>query len=759
MTMLIIQGSLVGHSWLLMWRVLRNFSKKPLKIGGYYGSGRRGGEVAQFLVALAERPAPNTYPRRFISFCRVGTGLSDDELDTVVTKLKPYFRKYEYPKRAPPGFYEVTNNSKERPDVWIESPEKSIILSITSDIRTIRSEVFAAPYSLRFPRIDRVRYDKPWHECLDVQSFVELVHSSNGTTQKEKDYGAPLDYKPKRAKSSKLGDRKNVSVVPFHFIQTDVSNIKGETLIFSNMVFYFVNVPPTLSLDSLHKMVVENGGTFSMNLNKSVTHCVAAENRGIKYQAAKLRGDVIHYSWVLDCCSQKKLLHLQPRYFLNLSDSSKTKLQEEVDEFSDSFYWDLDLADLRQLLSNIHRLEDPTTVEYYRKKYCPEDKWSCFHGCCIYFYPLTESLKPDGEVLLELALRRMKLEVSFGGGKVCNNLVNATHLVILSVPGTDMNFDSLIKGYSSLFVLLHTEEFASSLYSFTTTEKYLFGNKKLHVVGSQWLEDCLKSERKLEEDTYSLKPSGIEESDSELCKRDLDMKEVSSELEILESQNIPSSLGREGKQRGSKVASESSRLLSLPKREGIRKRGRPAGGSTKKGKMIVTPARRTRARVGKMPSKIYENESDRSDTSSEKEIEEDTEMNEENHGMVGTEKLQTLKTEVLEESEPSHRGKATEQQVVEDVRKVDKSVQAPDIEMVETNYGQDSEKPETLEVMVDPVQAMLLDMIPSLGAKKVETTSDPIREDEKPSADACAGPTKKKKVSYKDVASELLKDW
>lgn len=53
----------------------------------------------------------------------------------------------------------------------------------------------------------------------------------------------------------------------------------------------------------------------------------------------------------------------------------------------------------------------------------------------------------------------MKLEVSFGGGKVCNNLVNATHLVILSVSGTDVKFDSLIKRYSSLSVLLHTEEF------------------------------------------------------------------------------------------------------------------------------------------------------------------------------------------------------------------------------------------------------------------------------------------------------------
>ncbi|KAF6153061.1 hypothetical protein GIB67_034783 [Kingdonia uniflora] len=90
---------------------------------------------------------------RFISFCRVGTGLSDDELDALVTKLRPYFRKNEYPKKTP-SYYEVTNCSKEMPDVWIESPKKSIILSITSDIRTIRSEVFAAPYSLRFPRID-----------------------------------------------------------------------------------------------------------------------------------------------------------------------------------------------------------------------------------------------------------------------------------------------------------------------------------------------------------------------------------------------------------------------------------------------------------------------------------------------------------------------------------------------------------------------------------------------------------------------------
>lgn len=37
---------------------------------------------------------------------------------------------------------------------------------------------------------------------------------------------------------------------------------------------------------------------------------------GIKYQAAVHHGDVIHYSWVLDCCKQKRLLHLQPKLVL-----------------------------------------------------------------------------------------------------------------------------------------------------------------------------------------------------------------------------------------------------------------------------------------------------------------------------------------------------------------------------------------------------------------------------------------------------------
>ncbi|TYH36365.1 hypothetical protein ES332_D13G259100v1 [Gossypium tomentosum] len=729
-----------------------------LIIGGYYGSGRRGGEVAQFLVGLADRPDPNAYPRRFISFCRVGTGLTDDDLETVAKKLKPYFRKYEYPKKMQPSFYQVTNHSKERPDVWIESPEKSIILSITSDIRTIRSEVFAATYSLRFPRIDRVRYDKPWHECLGVQSFVELVHSSNGTTQKGTEQENQPDSKTKHKAHARKADKKNVSIVPSHFIRTDTSSVKGETLIFSNLMFYFVNVPPTYSLDSFHKMVVEHGGRFSMNLNNSVTHCVAAESKGIKYQAAKLHGDIIHYSWALDCCSQKKLIPLQPKYFLFLSESSKMKLQQEVDQYFDPYYWDLDLVDVKRLLNNIQRSENSKTIDYYRAKYCPNDKWSLFHGCSVYFYSSAESLKADWQVLLNLALRRLKHEILMGGGKISENLSNATHLVVLSVPGLDMDFDSFIKSCSF-------------------EEKNLVWKKGLHVVRSQWLENCLEQGQKLREDQYSLKPNDFEETNFVESKLDQNLEKSKPDFNGVQNKGTCTSPESKTKQRGGKDHPEKS-ISSVTPSHGNRKR-RPASKNTKKGKTVVTRAQRVPRRRGKMSVKINEDGSEESgsDDKTNEEIKKGEGYNTECYRMAGRENFEFHQNQAAEENASINWPNKAHDTVMCETNNDqpgNKAEKFDHMELDEGNYGHEISNSEKLEVMVDPVRAMLLDMIPSLGIKHVKTTNSVVQnekphmdndadirvvEDEKLDADFIPQPQKKKKVSYKDVAGELLKDW
>lgn len=68
-------------------------------------------------------------------------------------------------------------------------------------------------------------------------AFIELVQSGNGTTQRNTEYGSNKDSKPKRMKSSTRGEKKNMSIVPSHLSQTDVSSVTGGSLMFSNMMF------------------------------------------------------------------------------------------------------------------------------------------------------------------------------------------------------------------------------------------------------------------------------------------------------------------------------------------------------------------------------------------------------------------------------------------------------------------------------------------------------------------------------------------
>ncbi|XP_057549954.1 DNA ligase 4 [Amaranthus tricolor] len=733
-----------------------------LIIGGYYGSGRKGGEVAQFLVGLAEKAAPGAYPRRFVSFCRVGTGLSDDELDELVTKLKPYLRKYEYPKMSPPSFYQVTNHFKERPDVWVESPEKSVIVSITSDIRTISSEVFAAPYSLRFPRIDRLRYDKPWHECLDVQSFIKLVQLSNGTTQRgggANNDGLSAD-KPKRRRAAKNGAKKKLNLtVPSHFTQTDVSSVKGESRIFANMVFHFVNLSSSHSLDSMHKLVVENGGTFSMNLNDTVTHSIGGESRGIKFEAAKRRGcDVIHHSWVLNCCSQKQLLPLRPQDFVFLSDSTKKKLQEEVDELSDSYFWDVNVTELKQIFCNVSRSENTKAVDYYKKKYCPREEWVRFHGCCVYFHLFAMSHFPEWDIFLKVSMRRMKVEVSLGGGKVSDNPSQATHVVVMSVPGPERPE--------------HELKFETLLQSFPEDQKHLLRKKRLHVVRSHWLVDCCKEKRKLSEELYNLRPTALEEesaSEEEKGENDDEYEKHPSPAYEVKPKKID------------------SKTIASRIREPKRKRGRQTETSTRKRKIIVSkPPRQKRARVGSRPAKLQDFTVDDEPSEQETDVAEaspELEMHDHDFQDVAFDDKsseQGTNTVVKTDSEPEDSGSARRNHVLEKIKENRIEEHNPDFDTtgsrclenfstvgcITPEKDEDNSTLRNSEVMDSPAEAMSLDKNPNrqdlseasnavFNYKNLPSSQSLEESSVKPLK---GEPVKKKKVSYKELVMQLLKD-
>lgn len=230
-----------------------------------------------------------------------------------------------------------------------------------------------------------------------------------------------------------------------------------------------------------------------------------------------------------------------------------------------------------------------------------------------------------------------------------------------------------------------------------------------------------------------------------------------------------------------KATSEKPRIVSLPNREGKRKRGRPSGMSTKKGKSVVNQSRRTRPlRVGNKAAKIYENESEKSASSDDKEVFEAS-------GIINCGNYEMLKNKVKScLNQPRRTGASSEDQTMKKVSEASGANHGPSesANLFIPDFGKKEEvkdstpqssKAVELGDSVDPVQAMLLNMIPILGTKKVESAVPvpvpeevkargpfPIsihEEEEKLPLDAEMQPVKKRKVSYKDVASELLKDW
>lgn len=183
------------------------------------------------------------------------------------------------------------------------------------------------------------------------------------------------------------------------------------------------------------------------------------------------------------------------------------------------------------------------------------------------------------------------------------------------------------------------------------------------------------------------------------------------------------------------------------------------GRSAKRGKSrVAQPQRVQRPRRGKKPLKIGGDESEGNDDFDDKKNDSADEENKE------------------ETREP-------------DVAKHRESLQRDDTVAVEEASSQDSrnaktemDREEKIQIHEDPLQAMLMNMIPSFSLRNTSrttgeaSTANVCGESEcsekrklgaetdnacvnNAEADEVPPPVKKKKVSYRDVAGELLKDW
>jgi len=254
---------------------------------------------------------------------------------------------------------------------------------VKGDIRCIRTTTFASGFSLRFPRVTSIRYDKKWSDLFTYAELKQIIEEGRPNVDidmNERQHGARSKKRGRSAAPSTL--------LPAHLMPVDVSGVIPETQVFQNMEVYIVNGGRTQK-EELYRAVRTRGGTTSEMWTTKVTHIVASKREGEKFTVACLKGDVYTVDWLKECIQENRIIQPRPRHRLHLTTSTWYG-SETIDRYGDEYFVQCNEADIQALLYQVgdqtkrwETSEVPAIVALGREypNLLKRSKYLTFRGC------------------------------------------------------------------------------------------------------------------------------------------------------------------------------------------------------------------------------------------------------------------------------------------------------------------------------------------------------------------------------------------
>ncbi|XP_061780188.1 DNA ligase 4 [Nerophis lumbriciformis] len=430
-----------------------------LIVGGYWGKGKRGGMMSHFLCAVAEAAKPGEKPSIFHTLCRIGSGYTMKELYDLGLKLAKHWKVYR--KNDPPSNILCAT---EKPEVYIE-PCNSVILQVKA-AEIVSSDMYKTNCTLRFPRIENIRNDKEWHQCM---TLAELDHFSNKASGKLASRHLHIDIadEPQRKKRKLPAKIKKMVEIIDHFKPQDLSGVTKETDIFQDLEFCILNGTQDHPKAKLEKGLASCGGTVVQNPGQD-TYCVIAglENMRVKNLVLSNQHDVVRASWLLECLEQKQFVPWQPRHMIHMSPPTKERFTKEYDSYGDSYFVDTDVQQLREVFERIGKRSTGQTVAnvcHVEERYGWDDlPTSMFRPFTVYIDRNASCVDIRG------------LEFRYYGGTVVQKLEEGVSHVVIA---EETRLEALRKTRRSF-------------------------KKKFKIVRDSWVTDSIKKRHRINEDDY-----------------------------------------------------------------------------------------------------------------------------------------------------------------------------------------------------------------------------------------------------------------
>lgn len=168
----------------------------------------------------------------------------------------------------------------------VDDPKNSVVLQIrASDVLTTGSMGF--PYTLRFPRVEAIRWDKPPEDCLSVDEFMEiankqqnkLVRRSNEQSddEEEEDEASRSRRSKPGVKRVKANNRSQAQVLDT-YRQIELGPLPHTSTLLAGNEFVIVNLEEPFSRERLEMEIVKHGGKRVQNCLNSTTVAIACFN-------------------------------------------------------------------------------------------------------------------------------------------------------------------------------------------------------------------------------------------------------------------------------------------------------------------------------------------------------------------------------------------------------------------------------------------------------------------------------------------------
>ncbi|KTF80274.1 hypothetical protein cypCar_00020084 [Cyprinus carpio] len=292
-----------------------------LIVGGYWGKGRRSRMLSHFLC-------PGEKPTVFHTLCRIGSGYTLKELYDLGLKLDKHWKVCK--KNNPPA---AILCGTEKPEVYIEPCNSVIIQAKAAEI--VSSEMYKTNCTLRFPRIERIREDKEWYQCMTLAELNQLRSRASGKLA-SRHLHIQEDQPEKKKHKFVAKPKKTIGVID-HFKSQNLSAVTKEMDMFEDVEFCVINSNDEHSKAELEKAVARCGGIVVQDPGKD-TYCViaAVQNIKVKNLISSDQHNVVWATWLLECLENKQFIPWQPRHMIHMSPSTRDHFSKDYDQYGDN---------------------------------------------------------------------------------------------------------------------------------------------------------------------------------------------------------------------------------------------------------------------------------------------------------------------------------------------------------------------------------------------------------------------------------------